>query len=109
DFPRKNSRARLQFDEAHLSILVIQNLKESFVNEIELLLVEPKRDGKFQTLAVLVGNERFMDSSVIIQVRPLPVNRLLEIADHAEVPGARTQMSILQPNALRIWRARRFQ
>jgi len=34
----------------------------NFVNEIELLLVEPKRDGKFQTLTVLVGNERFMNS-----------------------------------------------
>ena len=108
-FPGRMFRPRLQFDEAHLSGLVIQNLPKSFVNEIELLLVEPKRDGKFQALTVLVGNERFMNSSIIIQVRALPVNRLLEIADHAEVAGPRTQMSILQPKAPRFRRARRFQ
>src|SRR5215472_646003 len=50
-----------------------------------------------------------MNGSVIIQVRALPVNRLLEIADHAEVPGTRTQMSILQPKALRLCWARRLQ
>src|SRR2546430_9894369 len=50
-----------------------------------------------------------MNSSVIIQVRPLPVNRLLEIADHAEMARPRTQMSILQPKAFRFRRARRFQ
>ena len=99
----------MQFDEAHLSILVIQNLTESSVNEIELLLVESKRDGKFQTLAVLVSNERFMNSSVIVQVGPLPVNRLLEIPDHAEVAGPRTQVPILQPKTSRFQRASRFQ
>ena len=70
--------------------LVIQNLAESFIHEIELLLVQSKCDGEFQALTVLVGNERFMNCSVIIQVRALPVNRLLEIADHAEVPRPRT-------------------
>src|SRR6266567_1748977 len=50
-----------------------------------------------------------MNSSVIIQVRPLPVNRLLEITDHAEVAGPRTQMSILQPKVTRCRWARRFQ
>src|SRR5207237_10633196 len=99
----------LQFYEAHLSVLVIENLAESFVDEIELLLVEPKCDGEFQALSVLVGNERFMNCSIIIQVRALPVNRLLEIADHAEVPRPRTEMSLLQPKALRFRRARRFQ
>ena len=89
-FPGRISGRGCNSTKAHLSVLVIQNLTESFVNEIELLLVQPKRDGKFQALAVLVGNERFMNCSVIIQVRPLPVNRLLEIADHAEVPGPRT-------------------
>src|SRR5262245_50207282 len=50
-----------------------------------------------------------MNGSVIIQVRPLPINRLLEIADHAEVAGSRTQMSMLQPKTIRFDRARCFQ
>src|SRR5205814_10638888 len=94
---------------AHLPVLVIQNLAESFVHEIELLLVESKRDGKFHALTVFVGNQRFMNGSVIIQICPLPVNRSLEIADHAEMAGSRPQMSILQPNAARFGRARCFQ
>ncbi|PYI46963.1 MAG: hypothetical protein DMF10_08010 [Verrucomicrobia bacterium] len=47
DFPWKNVRARLQFDEAHLPVLVIQNLAESFVHEIEPLTArELKRAAK---------------------------------------------------------------
>ena len=89
-FPGRISGRGCNSTKGHLSVLVIQNLAESFVHEIELLLVEPKCDGEFQALTVLVGNERFMNCSVIIQVRALPVNRLLEIADHAEVPRPRT-------------------
>ena len=70
-FPGRISGRGCNSTKADLSALVIQNLTESFVNEIELLLVEPKRDGKFQALAVLVGNQRFMNSPVIIQIRAL--------------------------------------
>ena len=66
DSSGKNFRTRLQFDEAHLSILVVQDFTKRCVHEIELLLVESKRNGKFQALSVLVGDQRFMDSSIII-------------------------------------------
>ena len=66
DSSGKNFRTRLQFDEAHLSILVVQDFTKRCVHEIELLLVESKRNRKFQALAVLVGDQRFMNSSIII-------------------------------------------
>ena len=46
----KNIRTRMQLDEAHLSVFVVQNLAEGLVDETELLLVEAEGDRKGRAL-----------------------------------------------------------
>src|ERR1051326_2430625 len=87
----------------------VKNVAKSLVNEIELLLVEPKSNGEIQALAMSVGDQRVVDSLVIFQVGAIEVDRLLEISDHAKAAGRRRIRARFHPIAGRTWWARRFQ
>ena len=55
----------MQFDEVR-PVLVVQNFAKNFIYKSELLLIEPKRDGKFQFLAARAAGERVVHRPVII-------------------------------------------
>ena len=92
---RQDFRTRTQLNKLNLTFAVVQNFRKRVVHEFELRLVEPKRDGELQFFGRSRLDERAMKLAIVIQVRRITINRLLEIADHREMAWPRSLTSIL--------------
>ena len=85
---RQNLRPRIELDECDLLLPVVQNFPKRFVHEIELGGIEPERDRKLEGLGRAFFDQCFVDSPIFGKIGTVTVNRLLKIADHAEVARA---------------------
>ena len=99
----------MEFYELHLAINAVQDLAEGRVDEIELFLIQAKGDGKRDRFAGLAADERFVHAFVVGEIGPVAVDRLLEVAHHAETPGTRTIELRLKPTPGRVGRACHFE
>jgi hypothetical protein len=83
-------RTRTQLYERDLTFLFTQDFAKRRVHEAKLRTVQSKRDGKLQFLRGSGIDQRFMQLAVMRKVGRISLNRLLEIADHAEMAGSRS-------------------
>ena len=109
DLTRENLRPRFQLHEFYLPVDSVQNFAEDIVDEFELFLIEPKRDGKRNRFAGLRAHERVVHALVVREVRAVVIDRLLKIAHHRKTSGARRINFCLEPAAGRVGRSRHFQ
>src|SRR5205085_8674487 len=64
----QNLRPRIEFDKRDLLITVVQDLAKRFIQEPELRLIEPKRDGEFQRVCRAGLDQRVMNASILREI-----------------------------------------
>jgi len=116
---RQNFRARTELNKLNLPPRIVQNFRECVVHEIELHLIEPKGYGEFQFFGRAGCDQISMKLAIVIQITWVAINRLLKIADHAEVPEAGTCRAVaarrrviafgFKPFAGSVYRPRNFE
>src|SRR5262249_43842655 len=94
-----------------LSILIVQNFRKGRVDEIKLCGVQPKRDGKLQFLRSSRSDEQFLQFTIMSEIGWVPIDRLLEIAHHAEMTRSGSDWAgwIFEPGAAGFQGSRDFQ
>ena len=70
----QNLRPRIEFDKRDLLITVVQDLAKRFIQEPELRLIEPKRDGEFQRVCRAGLDQRVMNASILREISAVAIN-----------------------------------
>src|SRR5207248_725929 len=72
-----------------LVFLVVEEKRKSGVNEIDLSLIEAESYRKLERFAGAAFYQGVVNAPILSEIRAVAEDRLLKIAHHAEVTGAR--------------------
>ncbi len=92
----------------NLPFPIVENGGKSRVHQIQLCLIEPERDREFKFFGRMMRDQQIVQLPIASQIDRVAVDRLLEIADHAEVPRPRRRLLIVPPDTGRFRWARDF-